>query len=52
MFQEIQNAYEVLSDKHERAWWVQSFRRTVDVTSCQLAPTSTALAVQLQAPPC
>lgn len=22
VFQEIQNAYEVLSDKHERAWWV------------------------------
>jgi DnaJ-class molecular chaperone len=22
-FKEVQNAYEVLSDKHERAWWVQ-----------------------------
>lgn len=21
-FKEVQNAYEVLSDKHERAWWV------------------------------
>lgn len=21
-FKEIQNAYEVLTDKHERAWWV------------------------------
>jgi DnaJ family protein A protein 5 len=24
VFQEIQNAYEVLSDKHERAWWVSA----------------------------
>ncbi len=28
-FKEIQNAYEILSDKHERAWYVWMFEKFI-----------------------